>query len=63
MCDGSARGWLAGWWAWSKWACTGAAQRLALHGGRGRWAGAAGKITEALTGGFEWGRSSTVLSA
>ena len=49
--------WLAGRWAWSKWACTGAARRLALHGRRGRRAGAEWKITAALTGGFEWGRS------
>jgi len=52
MCE-SARGWLDGdtdglagdGWAWSKWACTGAARRLALHEGRGRWAGAASAST------------------
>ena len=67
LCDGSVRGWLAGdtdglaadGWVWSKWACTGAAWRLALHRGRGRRAGTAQKITAAWTGGFNWGHSST----
>jgi len=45
--------WLAGRWAWSKWACTGAARWLALHGGRGRRAGAAQNIAEASTGGLK----------
>jgi len=62
------RGWLAGdtdglasWrWAWSKWAFMGAAQWLSLHGGRGRQAAAAGKITAASTVGFDWGRFSLI---
>jgi len=53
MCDASACGWLAGdtdglagdWWAGSKWACTGAARRLTLHGGRGQQAGTAAAST------------------
>ena len=59
----SARGWLASdtdrlggwWWAWSKWACIGAAQQLALYGGHGRRAAAAGKITAVSTVGVDWG--------
>jgi len=42
-------------WAWLKWACTGAGQRLAQHRGRGRRVAAAGRITAASTAGFDWG--------